>query len=85
MLMLLPPCVGDEDFYRRDVSTVYEVNCGMPLPFCLSLLDSALGRLQQLETGCLMLAYGKTVGTIPQQAIGKSQHSASTQYDGTHA
>jgi hypothetical protein len=40
--LLLPALVGDVDFCMIDVSTVYEANGGMPLPFCNTLLDSVL-------------------------------------------
>ena len=43
MHLLLPPPVGDEVFCVGDASTVYEANGGMPLPFCISLLESVLG------------------------------------------
>ena len=42
MHLLLPPPVGDEDFCVGDASTVYEANRGMPLSFCISLLDAVL-------------------------------------------
>ena len=42
MHLLLPLPVGDKDFYAGDEFTVYEANGGMPLPFCISLLESVL-------------------------------------------
>ena len=40
MHLLLPLPIGDEDFCVGDASTMYKANGGMPLPFCISLLDS---------------------------------------------
>ena len=40
MHVLLHLPVGDENFCVGDEFTVYEVNGGMPLTFCISLLES---------------------------------------------